>query len=118
MSHMVRISEMFAARFWMVSALLLLTPLLISCSKAEIAGSPQHGAAQKTFASPEEASAAVVEAAKSGDQHALLAIFGAGAKDVLFSGDRVKDKNALQEFVAAYTQMHRWQQIKAGGEML
>jgi hypothetical protein len=117
MSHMVRKSEMFIARFWMVSALLVLNTLLISCSRPEIASS-QPAETQKTFSSQEEASAAVVEAAKSGDRHALLAIFGPDAKDVLFSGDPVKDKDALQDFVAAYTQMHRWRPIKAGGEML
>ena len=36
----------------------------------------------------------------------------------MFSGDAVKDKDALQDFVAAYNQMHRWREIKAGGEML
>ena len=86
---------------------------LASCNKSE---TPK--AAQKTFASPAEAGAAFLEAAKSGDQEALLAIFGPDAKDVLFSGDAVKDKNALQDFVAAYTQMNRWREIKAGGEIL
>ena len=37
---------------------------------------------------------------------------------MLFSGDAVKDKNAFQDFVAAYDQMNRWREIKAGGEML
>lgn len=59
-----------------------------------------------------------MEAAKTGDQNSLLAIFGPDAKDVLFSGDAVKDKAYLQDFVAAYNQMHRWREIKAGGEML
>ena len=74
--------------------------------------------AQRTFASPAEAGAAFLDAAKSGDQSALLAIFGPDGKDVLFSGDPVKDKNALQDFVAAYGQMNRWREIKAGGEIL
>ena len=30
----------------------------------------------------------------------------------------MKDKNALQDFVAAYDQMNRWREIKAGGEIL
>ena len=30
----------------------------------------------------------------------------------------MKDKNALQDFVAAYGQMNRWSEIKAGGEIL
>lgn len=86
---------------------------LASCNKPE-----SSQAAQKTFASPADAGAAFLEAAKSGDQSALLAIFGPDAKDVLFSGDAVKDKSALQDFVAAYTQMNRWREIKAGGEVL
>ena len=63
---------------------------------------------QKTFASPAEAGAAFHEAAKSGDQTALLAIFGPDATDVLFSGDPVKDRNALTQFVSAYETMNRW----------
>jgi hypothetical protein len=59
-----------------------------------------------------------LEAAKSGDQGALVAIFGPDGKDVLFSGDAVKDKDALQDLVAAYGQMNRWREIKAGGEIL
>jgi hypothetical protein len=94
-------------------ALFALILSLASCNKAE---TPK--AAQKTFASPPDAGAAFFEAAKAGDQGALLAIFGSDAKDVLFSGDAVKDKDALQDFVAAYTQMNRWRQVKAGGEIL
>ncbi|HMJ20791.1 MAG TPA: DUF2950 family protein [Terriglobales bacterium] len=68
--------------------------------------------------SPPEAGDAFLEAAKSGDQGALLAIFGPDSKDVLLSGDAVADHGALRDFVAAYDQMHRWRAIKAGGEML
>jgi Protein of unknown function (DUF2950) len=73
---------------------------------------------QKGFATPAEAGAAFLEAAKSGDQAALLAIFGPDGKTALFSGDAVKDKDNLQDFVAAYNQMHRWRDIKVGGEVL
>jgi hypothetical protein len=93
-----------------------LTLALTSCSKPEKPAAEKP--VQKTFASTAEAGAAFVEAAKSGDQGALLAVFGPEAKGVLFSGDAVKDKDNLQDFVAAYTQMNRWREIKAGGEML
>ena len=73
---------------------------------------------QKTFASPAEAGKAFLEAARSGDQAALLAIFGPDGKEVLFSGDPVKDKNALRTFVAAYETMNRWGKINGGGQML
>lgn len=73
---------------------------------------------QKTFTTPEEAGAALLAAAKSQDQQQLLAIFGPESKEVVYSGDPVKDKDGMQDFVAAYEQMHRWHEIKAGGEML
>jgi hypothetical protein len=101
------------ARVAMFVAVFGLMISLASCNKSE-----DSKTAQKTFASPTEAGAAFLEAAKSGDQGALLAIFGPDGKDALFSGDPVKDKNALQDFVAAYTQMNRWSEIKAGGEIL
>ena len=115
MSHAVR-KRILASRLPMFMALLSVLTLQVSCSKPE--KSTADKAVQKTFASPADAGAAFVEAAKSGDQAALLAIFGPDAKDVLFSGDAVKDKDALQDFVAAYNQMHRWREIKVGGEML
>jgi len=74
--------------------------------------------AQTTFATPDEAGAALLAAAQSADRAALLAIFGPDGKDLVLSGDPVKDKDVLQDFVAAYNQMHRWQAIKVGGEML
>ncbi len=109
----MRNQKISTSHFAKLGALLLVISLLVSRGKAE---SPK--AEQKTFASPTEAGAAFLEAAKSGDQVALLAIFGPDAQGVLFSGDAVKDKDALQDFVAAYNQMHRWREIKVGGQML
>jgi len=116
MPHLVRNQKILVARLAILATLFALSAWLASCNKAEDATSEKS--VQKTFASPADAGAAFLEAAKSGDQGALLAIFGPDAKDVLFSGDAVKDKDALQDFVAAYNQMHRWREIKVGGEML
>jgi Protein of unknown function (DUF2950) len=82
------------------------------------AGNLQGNPGQRTFESSDEAGAALFEAAKSRDEKTLTAIFGPDAQHVLFSGDVVKDKDTLKDFVAAYTQMHRWTAIKAGGQML
>jgi hypothetical protein len=117
MSGMIEKKKMFVSRLWILVMLLASVGSLVSCSKQENA-TTEKPAAQKTFASPADAGAAFVEAAKSGDQSALLAIFGPDAKDVLFSEDPVKDKDALQDFAAAYGQMNRWRPIKAGGEIL
>jgi hypothetical protein len=59
-------------------------------------------ARQKTFASPEEAVKALIDAAKAGNQEELMAIFGPAAKDVLSSGDAVEDKAVRERFVKAY----------------
>jgi hypothetical protein len=72
----------------------------------------------KTFASPSEAGDALVAAAQSGDQAALLAIFGPDGEEVLFTGDPARDKANLEYFVTAYTRMNRWGRIKAGGQTL
>jgi len=106
-----------------LAATLLLMGSLAACGQqatpvsAPAAKEPAR-TAQATFATPDEAGAALLAAAQSGHSATLLAIFGPDGKDVLLSGDPVKDKDVLQDFVAAYNQMHRWQEIKVGGEML
>jgi len=105
-----------ASRLPAVFVLITVPLFLAACNRSD--KSTSEKVAQKTFSSPEEAGTAFLDAAKSGEQSALLAIFGSESKDVLFSGDAVKDKDNLQDFVAAYGQMHRWVTIKAGGEML
>jgi len=104
---------------------LALAVSLTSCGNRETKGAEKSAAepasgkiAQKTFASPDAAGAALFEAAKSGDQNALKAIFGPEGKDFAYSGDPAKDKNAMQHFVDAYNQMHRWDRRKSGDEVL
>ena len=103
----------FVASLWIVSS-------LTSCSKRGTNASENSGGniAQKTFASPEAAGEALFEAAKAGDQNALLAVFGPEGKDLISSGDPVKDKDTLKIFVEAYGRMHRWTKNKAGNEVL
>lgn len=116
MSCVSRNQKILAAPRFASLVPLVLILALISCSKTRKPAA--ENAVQKTFVTPADAGAAFLEAAKSGDQGALLAIFGPDGKDVLFSGDAVKDKDAFQDFVAAYTQMNRWREIKAGGQIL
>jgi hypothetical protein len=59
-------------------------------------------AKQKTFASPEEAVKALIDAAKAGNQEELMVIFGPAARELLSSGDPVEDKATRDRFVKAY----------------
>ena len=75
-----------------------------------------HGAAaQKSFASADEAVKTAVAAARSNNDKDLLAIFGTQAKDLLSSGDPVADKERRANFLAAYDQKNR---LVAEGESM
>jgi hypothetical protein len=64
-------------------------------------------AQQKSFSSAEEAVEAAVTAARNNNEKDMLAIFGAQAKELLFSSDAVADKQRREEFLAAYAESHR-----------
>jgi Protein of unknown function (DUF2950) len=62
---------------------------------------------QKTFASAEEASKALVAAAKNNDEKAMLEILGPDEKQVVDSGDNTEDARGRAKFVEKYQEMHR-----------
>lgn len=64
-------------------------------------------AQQKSFSSAEEAVEAAMTAARNNNEKDMLAIFGAQAKELLFSSDAVADKQRREEFLAAYAESHR-----------
>lgn len=72
---------------------------------------PVAGAKQASFASPEEAVKALVEALKAGDRKALRAILGPEARPLISSGDKVADKEARQHLVDAYDQAHKLEPV-------
>jgi hypothetical protein len=72
----------------------------------------------KGFASPDEAGNGLRDAAKSGDQEALLAILGPESKEIISSGDAAEDKATVVAFVAAYEAMHRWRKMPDGTQIL
>lgn len=118
------------SRLFTLFAMFLLAAILSSCKQRESKANEKSGEpaksesatsgnqSQKTFASPDAAGAALFEAGKAGDQSALMNIFGADGKDILFSGDETRDKFIREKFVAAYNQMHRWAKNKNGQEIL
>jgi hypothetical protein len=56
----------------------------------------------KTFASPEEAVKALVNAMETGDKGNLSAIFGPGSESLISSGDEVRDKADRERFLKKY----------------
>jgi len=72
----------------------------------------------RTFGTPEEAGSALQAAAKSGDEGALVEIFGPDSKKIISSGDPVQDKNTVRAFTEAYDVMHRWRTMADGAETL
>lgn len=62
---------------------------------------------QKTFSSPEEASDALVFAAQTNDEKAMLAILGPAGKPIVSSGDETEDASSRAHFAQKYQEMHR-----------
>jgi len=62
---------------------------------------------QKTFSSPEEASNALVKAAQSNDEKAMLDILGPDGKQLVSSGDETEDADSRANFAQRYQEMHR-----------
>jgi hypothetical protein len=92
-------------------ALLALIIPLASCGKSD---KPSY----RVFSSPDDAGTGLLEAAKSGDQNAVLAVFGPESKEVIFSGDAVQDKSTVDAFVTAYGVMHRWRKLAEDSQIL
>jgi hypothetical protein len=89
---------------------------LVACNTSKTPAPSEAG--PKTFATPDDAGAALVAATKAADHNALLAIFGSGAADLIFSGDDAQDKLAAEHFTTAYQTMVRWRKQTDGSEVL
>jgi len=88
--------------------LLQITALTLLLSGCVPARSTAQQKGQKTFSSPEEASQALVVAAQSNDEKAMLEILGPDGKQIVSSGDETQDAENRANFVKRYQQMHRF----------
>ena len=87
-----------------LSKLAAVTILLTACLPASsIAQQP----GQKTFATAEDASNALVTSAQSNDLKALIEILGPDGKQIVSSGDEAEDAQNRANFVQKYQEMHR-----------
>ncbi len=69
-------------------------------------------AKQRAFSTPEEATAALVDAIKAHDRKAFLEVLGPDGATLVSSGDAVANKNLANRFVAAFDEAHR---LEGGG---
>jgi hypothetical protein len=83
----------------------LLAILLVALIPVAVLAAPAP--TQRTFASPEEAASALVQAVKAHDRAAILAVLGRGAEGSLSSGDAAADRAAGERFVATYEKGHK-----------
>jgi hypothetical protein len=93
---------------------LIVLALIISLAACSKSDKPSY----RVFASPDDAGNGLLEAAKSGDQNAVLAVFGPESKEIIFSGDAVQDKATIDAFVGAYGAMHRWRKMPDDAQVL
>ena len=87
-----------------LSQLAAVAILLTGCFPARSMAQQQG---QKTFSSAEEASNALVTAAQSNDEKAMLEILGPDGKQIVSSGDDTEDAESRANFVQKYQEMHR-----------
>src|SRR4051812_5002342 len=96
-------------------AVALVTLALLSSASIGLGLAQEMG--QQGFASPEDASRALLMAVQSNDEGGMMRILGAG-KELISSDDEAQDKLARQRFVEKYTQMHRLVEDEYGAIVL
>lgn len=99
-------SEMKVEKRLVQFRILMMVSLFFTSAMLANSGMAQDKA-EKTFITPEEASQALYRAVKSDDEKSLLEIFGAGGKQILYSGDTVEDEENRATFLNGYEEMHR-----------
>ncbi len=79
------------------------------CLVLTVASAPagSSGAAQREFASADEAVGALVAATRADQVDNLLAILGPRGAKLIHSGDAIADRDGRARFIAAYDQAHR-----------
>ena len=88
----------------LLAAELTVLGIFLSGTKSASSQSTESAAStpltQETFATPQLAANALIQAADSYDIPALLKLFGPDGKDLISSADPVQDKQRIQEFIA------------------
>jgi hypothetical protein len=95
------------------SSLLTVVVIILTMGLA-FGGASKAAQKQKTFSSAEEAVKVAITAVKNNDDKELIAIFGPSAKDLIFSGDAVADKERRANFIKLYDEKNALVAEKGG----
>jgi hypothetical protein len=79
---------------------------------------PAAAAAQRTFATPEDAVDALIAANRGNQTGGLLAILGPQSTALIHSGDPVADQRTRERFVTAYDKAHKFESVGASKAIL
>jgi hypothetical protein len=71
-----------------------------------------------TFATPDEAASALVDAVKQGDLKRMFAVLGPGSEALINSGDQYADAANREKFVADYEAQHKLTEVSPGHDVL
>lgn len=104
------------SRLCIIAAALGVAISLVACNSSQAPAPSESG--PRTFATPDDAGAALLSAVKARDHAGLLAIFGPSSSDLIFSGDDAQDKRNGENFTASYQTMQRWRKQPDGSEVL
>ncbi len=98
----------------LVTGLLVFGPAQPHAAVVQGIGAP----AQVTFATPDEATAALLDAVKRGDLKRIYAVLGPGSGPLVDSGDQNADSANRQKFVAEYEAQHKLVEVGPGRDIL
>lgn len=104
------------SRLWTMAVIFGVCLSLVACNASKRPEPSETG--PRTFTTPDDAGAALIAATKADDRSALLAIFGPGSADLIFSGDPALDKVTAEHFTNAYTTMARWRKQADSSQVL
>jgi hypothetical protein len=96
------------------AALLAISPV----SPRAIAAQNSRAPSQLTFATPDEAASALVDAVKQGDLKRMFAVLGPGSEALINSGDQYADVANREKFFADYEAQHKLTEVSPGHDVL
>jgi Protein of unknown function (DUF2950) len=81
--------------------------IVLSASLLALPAAAQTATPQRTFATADQAAAALVAALQANDTQALYAVLGPGSEKLISSGDPYADAEGSRRFLAAYAEQHK-----------